>query len=104
MVRMAETEMLTVAAEARLMGLNRATVSKARRHETHPVHLRGADTIEMGSPQKPRLHHRAPRAAVEKWWAKRWAGASPDDLARKRRRPAPVPAGVKGHQEEKVEG
>jgi hypothetical protein len=93
-------EMLTAAQEARVIGVHRSSVHGARNDKTHPVHLPGADVIEMGDPKNPRLHPRAPRPAVEAWWAKRWADASPGDLTRKRRRPAPAKASVEERQEE----
>ncbi|MEY2668491.1 MAG: hypothetical protein RJA59_1129 [Pseudomonadota bacterium] len=82
--------MLTGSDEARVMNLHRSSVSRARQNKTHPVHREGVETIEFGVPEVTRMHLRVSRRAVEAWWAKRWGDASPDDLARKRRRPAPV--------------
>jgi hypothetical protein len=78
-------EMLTAADEARLIGVDRSSVSRARKDKTHPVHSVTEDPIRLGG----REYYRAPKAAVAEWWKKRWAGLSADDLARKRRRPVP---------------
>jgi hypothetical protein len=64
--------LLDPAAEATLMGVSRATVSRARKDPAHPANSDDAEIVSVGTD----TYIRAPQSAILAWWPPRNSGLS----------------------------